>query len=521
MALNQEDALYRDGYNIGLGVEMATGDPMNRGVQGAIGPPAVGGGGGGTYTFNRVQSTTDLETALGIGADVSAGIGLFSASASFKFSKDCKIQTSSLAVMVSAEEYFAFQQIDEPKLSDAAAHHVEQHGLNSPEFTNQFGEYFIRGIRTGGRFFGVVRIDTKSAESKLAVDAALSGSYAGVVDADVKVTFRETLKSANARVAAFIIFEGGHITTRPTSPDPIVLLDQLYKAMDEWTATVRTEPKPYGVTLAPYRVALGPTPPNLAEIEHQRDVLIRCAKLRAQTLDKLNLIEYILDPNHMNEFEIVPPPPTGPDLPALQAALAGDLDVIAQTASYATNNIKEAREPEKYMNDIKGISGFKFTALPTNLPRHTGGPIVVPSIQVRSLRGLDHQDIRLILQNNLKTELDIVNYPDNVLGVLFNWTQEKLDFFWSGVVFKCLNPNGEVFKLNDNPQRIEVRDQSPSAGLLAPGNEVTLLFKQIGARSETPVHLLTRPSPRKEISASPYSEKATSDSPSPHVALSE
>jgi hypothetical protein len=287
------------------------------------------------------------------------------------------------------------------------------------------------------------------------------------------------------------------------------------------TPTVRTEPKPYGVTLAPYRVALGPTPPNLAEIEHQRDVLIRCAKLRAQTLDKLNLIEYILDPNHMNEFEIVPPPPTGPDLPALQAALAGDLDVIAQTASYATNNIKEAREPEKYMNDIKGISGFKFTALPTNLPRHTGGPIVVPSIQVRSLRGLDHQDIRLILQNNLKTELDIVNYPDNVLGVLFNWTQEKLDFFWSGVVFKCLNPNGEVLKLNDNPQRIEVRDQSPSAGLLAPGNEVTLLFKQIGARSETPVHLLTRPSPRKETSASPYSEKATSDSPSPHVALSE
>jgi hypothetical protein len=113
------------------------------------------------------------------------------------------------------------------------------------------------------------------------------------------------------------------------------------------------------------------------------------------------------------------------------------------------------------------------------------------------------------LQNNLKTELDIVNYPDNVLGVLFNWTQEKLDFFWSGVVFKCLKPNGDVFNLNDNPQRLEVRDQSPGSGLLAPGNEVALLFKEIGARSETPARLLTRPSPRK----------ATSDSPSSHVAL--
>jgi hypothetical protein len=109
--------------------------------------------------------------------------------------------------------------------------------------------------------------------------------------------------------------------------------------MDEWTQSVRDRPKAYSVTLAPYAIALGPAPPNVLEFEHQRDVLIRCGKLRSQTLDKINLVDYILDPNHMGEFAMVPPP-EGPDLAALQAALAGNLDVIADAA--ASRNTRAA-----------------------------------------------------------------------------------------------------------------------------------------------------------------------------------
>src|SRR6266498_1630277 len=67
-------------------------------------------------------------------------------------------------------------------------------------------------------------------------------------------------------------------------------------------------------------------------------------------------------------------PPDGPDLAALQAALAGDLDVIAEAASFAINNIKDARDPETFMRQIKGVADFKLTSLPLNLPAHTGGP---------------------------------------------------------------------------------------------------------------------------------------------------
>jgi hypothetical protein len=374
MALKQEEVLYRNGYDIGIGVAMATGSPMALGVRGDVTPPQIGTGGAGSFTFRRIETTENLEKELDIGAEASGGIGLFSASASFGFSESCKIQSSSLAVLVVAKEELAFQQMDSPELTPAAAMLVE----NGKALTDQFGDYFIRGIKTGGRFFGVVRIDTRSEQAKTELDAELSGSYGLAISVDVKLRISEAMRRSSGREKAFINYEGGRVTTRPVSNDPIQLLDQLYKAMDEWTASVRNEPKAYSVTLAPYIIALGPTPPNIAEIENQRDVLIRCAKLRSQNIDKLNLIEYILDPNHMDEFEIIPPP-EGPDLSALQAALAGDRDAIADAASFAINNIKKACDPETYMREVKGVAGFKLTALPTNMPKHVGVPNIAGS----------------------------------------------------------------------------------------------------------------------------------------------
>lgn len=390
--MQQEQILIRNGFDIGIGVAAASGSPMALGATGTVTAPQVGTGGSGSFSFRRLESNEDLATELGIGADVSAGIGLFSGSLSFDFTKRCKLQASSLAVLVSAEERFAFQQMDSPVLSPAAAQLVADGKLK--QFADQFGEYFVRGIVTGGRFVGVMRIDTRSAQSRTDVDIALSASYGFTVDAESRVKISNALSSANARVEAFILHDGGRISTRPTSSDPLELLNQLYKAMDEWTSTVRAEPKAYFVTVAPYVIALGPEPANSADLEHQRDVLIRCAKLRTQTMDKLNLVEYILDAKHIGEFSIIDPP-SGPDIPALQAALDGDLDVIADAASFAINHPKDARTPEAFMREVKGLPDFKLTALPANLPKHSGENLIV----VPNFVGMTFDASDLLAQN--------------------------------------------------------------------------------------------------------------------------
>jgi hypothetical protein len=132
---------------------------------------------------------------------------------------------------------------------------------------------------------------------------------------------------------------------------------------------------------------------------------MRCAKLRSMTLDKVNLIDYMLDATHSKEFE---PVPNGPDLSALAAGLAQDLDVIAAAASFALKNPKDAMEPEPYARTrMAGNADYKITTLPANLPNHKGALIFVPDFSVCKSSGAvqklaDDNDLTL---NLVKTAL--------------------------------------------------------------------------------------------------------------------
>ncbi|WP_374119906.1 PASTA domain-containing protein [Streptomyces sp. LS1784] len=48
MVLKQEEVPMRDGFDIGIGVAMATGSPMALGAVGNVTPPAIGPGGAGS-----------------------------------------------------------------------------------------------------------------------------------------------------------------------------------------------------------------------------------------------------------------------------------------------------------------------------------------------------------------------------------------------------------------------------------------------------------------------------------------
>jgi len=67
--------------------------------------------------------------------------------------------------------------------------------------------------------------------------------------------------------------------------------------------------------------------------------------------DSLNLVDYILDPLHNQEFSI----PSGLDLAALRAGLSADLDFISQAARYAIDHPENAMEPEAYVQKSSEI----------------------------------------------------------------------------------------------------------------------------------------------------------------------
>lgn len=356
---------YKAGFDYGMGVAFAKANPLAKGVKGERTQVEGAPGSNGSYAVDRVTTTEEVETSLGISAEASGGCGLFSANARFNFSRDSKVRSSSIVLILSATEQQGFWQVDEPALSQEAAALVAQG--KSQLFNDRYGDCFVRGMYVGGQFFGIIRIDTRSEESKQKISAEMGGSYGGF-GGEAAMHLSESCKKESASIYCNYYYEGGRVTGRPTTPA------ELLEMYDKWAQSVRDNPMPYQVALSPYSIVNGPEPPNAVDLEHQRDILYRCAKLRSTTIDKLNIIDYILDPLHSKEFELTLSPA---DLRKLQELLSRDLDVIAKTASFALDNPKEAMAPEQFGRDKINIQDYTITAVP-ELPLHTGPQIEIP-----------------------------------------------------------------------------------------------------------------------------------------------
>jgi hypothetical protein len=169
-----------------------------------------------------------------------------------------------------------------------------------------------------------------------------------------------------------VYYEGGSISTKPLTPQ------QLFDAANEWSASVKSASQPYTALLLPWIIANGPQPPNAEDLEHQRETLMTCAKLRSQVQDRLNLLEYMMDPNHTAEFAMAPGDPDR--IAKLHAAISGDYDLISECASFDMDNAKGALEPEPYARTQKNLPDYTLTLLPTDLPKRVAGPppVVTP-----------------------------------------------------------------------------------------------------------------------------------------------
>ena len=249
---------WREGYNFGIGV-----DPGG-GCATGLGRPADALASGSPGWISRVRGnpyrhpTSDLQDTLQISAEASGGCGLFSASARFDFAKDCKVHSESLFMTVYAVADNAFQSIDDVLLTpDAAAH-----AADPLAFQERFGSVFVRGLRTGGLFVGVVQVESSSKDTQEHVGGEISASYAAF-EAKISASHNTKTRQRTKPIARFSTTRGAiagdHQCLRPNRPRT------LFAAAKIWAATVGANGVPYHVTLAPIAIAGGaPKPPDPA-----------------------------------------------------------------------------------------------------------------------------------------------------------------------------------------------------------------------------------------------------------------
>jgi hypothetical protein len=204
---------------IGAGFDSITGTVkppcINQSVKDL--PPAESSGQNGGLHFTRINSLDDEESALGVDAKASYGIGLFSADASVKY-----LSTSSV------DSYESYMLIDEP-LSNAkqllSGYTLNKTGKQAYHsglltFIAVCGDQYIAGRVTGGKLQAMLHVDSKTEADKVKADATLNASGWG---AKLSATVEQQLQSLkdSGRLQVDIIRQG------PSEPWPHATVQDL------------------------------------------------------------------------------------------------------------------------------------------------------------------------------------------------------------------------------------------------------------------------------------------------------
>lgn len=359
MAITQKVVPWQVGYNYGVGVDFVSGSPMSLVVTGEQKSP--GAGGTGMFSVTQIKSTSDLEQQLGIDVSASYGSAAFGAgvAARFNFAKNSAVQTSSLFMAVTATVQLDFPSIDAPALTADAASLVPRQDV----FSQRYGNVFVRAVRRGGLFVGVMQIETKHTNDANDISTSLQGSY-GLFSGSATGKFKSVVDQYSASVNVSIYHEGGPLELKIDNPaDPMELLNAVNDFLKAFQTTPDSVATPYQVTLAPITIAAGPLPPNAAQLEHAEDVLCFCARQRSALLDQMNLMQYFA--SNPGKFDL----PKNTDASTFQKIAtdtSSDLDVIAQCASAAIDDPDNAIFPADYAKS-RGIT-FPKAVMPDPLP---------------------------------------------------------------------------------------------------------------------------------------------------------
>jgi hypothetical protein len=318
------------GMDFRVGVDTASGGARNAAATGA--PSAVPGAGGSTISFfmEQVETVEDLMTSLGISAKASGGIGLFSASARFNFAQSCKVHSSSVFLIVSVQVTEAFQSIAQPGIDPGAADLIANGKMD--RFREEFGDMFVRGILSGGQFYGVVEVLTRDQADARSISAGLTASYAAFgASGTFDKAFSDTVSSHRTKVTCFV--EGGQNRQLPTTIT--TMTDRAINFPNELAGNA----VPYLALLDDYGVLPLPQPPNFIDLQQQKDVLTECARLRNLHQQWLNDLDYI--GGHASEFV----DPDNAQLDQLRIDINTDLNTISAAASQAISEPKSAQLP--------------------------------------------------------------------------------------------------------------------------------------------------------------------------------
>jgi hypothetical protein len=330
-------------------------------------PQSVQGAGGAIQSleFNKVESYEHLATALSVDAKAEARFGLFGADASFAFDKTMSINSYSIFVYAVAKVERAFDQVEDPKYKPEAAELAKGAG---GAFREAYGDWFVRGIATGGELLSLIEIRTKDEAQRTDIDAALSGSY-GIsfsAEAETKQTFETATSGTTTHIVQHQV--GG---TPVSISNPADVFDKLRAFVEELSAEDCETAVPYQVGYVDYSTVPIPGAPSWIDLEQAEYNLSLLAQLRTASLRALADVQYVLTNQTEFVWDAHNQDAWVKSLNEASRAFIQHIDTIQQTASGI------AKDATKTIADLGKLQAIQACELPPRKPgeRKTDTPV--------------------------------------------------------------------------------------------------------------------------------------------------
>lgn len=291
---------YRDGMHYGSGINKlnseVTGDAVIKTTPQSI---SMANGQEITFRLQSLDSIHQLHSSLGISASSSGNYGAFSGSGKYKFASESNFNSFSVFLLVQSIVTNAFREMDNVQLKDAA---IDQFKNSAPEQVRaKYGDGFVRGMKEGGEFHGIIEILTTSASEKQEIAASASMNFSGVGSggqgsASYSKKLEEITKNKQVRIT--VSQKGGD-----TSNTPDTIAEMIEHAVT-FPEQVKSEAVSYSALVLDYVTTDNfPQVPSQQDLINAESILDSLSETARRLQQKYNDIMYIF--TNTSEFEAV------------------------------------------------------------------------------------------------------------------------------------------------------------------------------------------------------------------------
>ncbi|WP_242243519.1 MAC/perforin domain-containing protein [Bacillus cereus group sp. BfR-BA-01309] len=286
---------YQNGMNLGLGYDVITNNGLVSSALDNVNllrPVVQASGQKVQFSVEMLSNSLSLAEQVGVSVSASMSYGM-TGSGSAKISLVQALKQNSFSIYVLVKVHVQNQQtlldLTQIKMSDKAQ---LLYATNQNSFLNQYGTHFIYGLISGGEYYGILEIESKSAEEYRSIKAELSGkAMVGVMSASASGSFEQALNklTSSYKLKATIIRDGSEGALQPISPE------QLIKDAMNFPASVLNEKAiPFSVLIFPYSQIPHPDVKEIPIIERQ-NCLEKIARIYDRFIRQRNDLQYALD----------------------------------------------------------------------------------------------------------------------------------------------------------------------------------------------------------------------------------